>query len=265
MQDKYVADIGDFGKYHLLRWLSENGKRRLGAVWYYSPGDLETNNDGKHVGYLGLNREGDQYVDEPRLRDMDIESTDRNLFGRLRSIVLDSRRSVGAVESDLDAYWGGQTIYVRDELPILENHREEWMGNVIMKTRQCEVLFLDPDNGLAEKAGRDRKHVTHEELKELWGDGARTLVLYHHPSRNGSHDKQIENLMEVILPSLCHQSQIFALRFRRGTSRVYFVIVPKIEAGEWERRLSSFLANWRSSPNCSKSHRESWKEYGALR
>ena len=59
MQDRYVGDVGDFGKYGLLRYLG--GKldggfeyfepMRMGVIWYLYP-DESHNADGKYTGYL---------------------------------------------------------------------------------------------------------------------------------------------------------------------------------------------------------------------
>ena len=56
MQNRYVGDVGDFGKYGLLRALcrpsgAENRPLRLGVVWYLTT-DETHNNDGRHIGYL---------------------------------------------------------------------------------------------------------------------------------------------------------------------------------------------------------------------
>ena len=49
MKDQYVGDIGDFGKYGLLRYL--NGRSlRIGVNWYLTPRDGRT--DGNHTEYL---------------------------------------------------------------------------------------------------------------------------------------------------------------------------------------------------------------------
>ena len=55
MQDQYVGDIGDFGKYGLLRHLTgiqtpRLKTLRLGVVWYLFPDG--GNNDGKFTKYL---------------------------------------------------------------------------------------------------------------------------------------------------------------------------------------------------------------------
>jgi hypothetical protein len=52
MQDRYFGDVGDLGKYGLLRALSglnEEPQLRLGVVWYLFP-DESHNTDGKHLG-----------------------------------------------------------------------------------------------------------------------------------------------------------------------------------------------------------------------
>src|SRR3990172_2817198 len=50
MQDRYAGDVGDFGKFALLRAFS--GGRLLGVGWYRTSGEGEANNDGRHLGYL---------------------------------------------------------------------------------------------------------------------------------------------------------------------------------------------------------------------
>jgi len=55
MQDRYTGDIGDFGKYGLLRALCRPADvgpaLSLGVVWYWVPAESH-NLDGKHTGYL---------------------------------------------------------------------------------------------------------------------------------------------------------------------------------------------------------------------
>ena len=52
MQNKFFGDIGDFGKYSLLRRIQEKApKLRIGINWYLNE-DKNTNNDGRHIDYL---------------------------------------------------------------------------------------------------------------------------------------------------------------------------------------------------------------------
>jgi hypothetical protein len=52
MQDRYVGDVGDFGKIGMLRKIADYGLR-IGVIWYltYKP-EEHINADGKHIGYL---------------------------------------------------------------------------------------------------------------------------------------------------------------------------------------------------------------------
>ena len=81
MQNRYVGDIGDFGKYGLLRALCHG--RQLGVAWYLCP-DETHNEDGGSVDYLCK-------PDEWR-------SVDPELFDGMREIVDSGHRCVGSVE-----------------------------------------------------------------------------------------------------------------------------------------------------------------------
>jgi hypothetical protein len=54
MQNRNVGDVGDYGKYALLRRLCGPDKTkpvRLGVIWCLFPDESATN-DGKHISYL---------------------------------------------------------------------------------------------------------------------------------------------------------------------------------------------------------------------
>ena len=55
MQDKYTGDVGDFGKYGLLKTIvaESKGNIRLGVNWYYVTREEVSNGDGNRVSYLG--------------------------------------------------------------------------------------------------------------------------------------------------------------------------------------------------------------------
>ena len=50
MQNRYFGDVGDFGKYGLLRKINNKGLK-LGVNWYLVK-DEGHNDDGKHITYL---------------------------------------------------------------------------------------------------------------------------------------------------------------------------------------------------------------------
>ena len=84
MQDRYAGDIGDFGKYGLLRALCGEDLR-LGVLWYRVP-DEKGNNDGRHTAYVH-SRRGTSF-----------EECDPELFAIMRTIVCGGTRSIAEVE-----------------------------------------------------------------------------------------------------------------------------------------------------------------------
>ena len=129
MQDRYVGDVGDFGKYGLLRALCREGLR-LGIVWYLNP-EEEGNENGRHVRYL--------QKDTLRLRGCDPE-----LYDRLQDLVFpggldkgaqDAYRKVsevrtrGIVGNDTSFYEVGLSFSDLPSWPTAARkaRREEWL------------------------------------------------------------------------------------------------------------------------------------------
>ena len=141
MQNQYVGDIGDFGKYGMLRALFPEAK--LGVVWYLVPNETH-NNDGKHVVYLDK---------------ADYRKCDAVLAGKLKILIRDGCRSVEKIEqlglfNSHTVFYNRQLTYdgitangKSDREKRLQN-RQEWLNAAFEATRNCEVIFLDPDNGL---------------------------------------------------------------------------------------------------------------------
>ena len=81
MQNMYVGDIGDYGKYGLLRALSQPDYK-LGIVWYLIPNESHLK-DGKHIDFLSKLK----YID-----------CDRPLFSTLSDIISSGKRNVSKIE-----------------------------------------------------------------------------------------------------------------------------------------------------------------------
>src|SRR4051794_34795138 len=85
MQDKYVANIGDFGKYGLLRSLATD--LSLGVVWYFHPAKSNTA-DGGSVAFL-----------KPTPTNLTtFRDCDPDLYDALAGTVRDGARSVKSVQ-----------------------------------------------------------------------------------------------------------------------------------------------------------------------
>lgn len=244
MQDRYAGDIGDFGKFALLKGLQEAIGGTLGIVWYRVL-DETHNNDGKHVGYLDQNK---------------FKSLDDALLSGLKKVAEGRPRSIAALESAVPILSASRCF----STDVPKQSRQEWLRAAVDHVSTCSVVFLDPDNWISTERERSPKHVTTAEVKAFF-DQVRLLVIYHHLDRSGSHDSQLDRWIEWVSKTLGNDGHTFAVRYRRGTSRAYFVAAKDASTfhmaltaaeglGEWIRR--GHFDKPRTIPPVSKEPRE---------
>ena len=257
MQDQYVGDVGDFGKYGLLRHLTgmrEDPKPidplRLGVVWYLFP-DESDKPDGKFTDYLC----------NPSAKHKKLRECDPELFDDLYKIVIEKkdRRVVRVQESGIlaenTAYYERCLSYELGESPSSKKpRREAWIKGALEATAKANVVFVDPDNGIASEKvtpwhKKGPKYVFMEDLCQFTKRG-QSLVIYHHLGRHRKAPEQIKDGAERLQESL--DLPVWALRYRRGTARVYFIVPHKNHGVALESRLKSFL----ESPWCKQGHFE---------
>ncbi len=222
MQNKYVGDYGDYGKYGLLRALcgfrdaDEIPELALGIVWYLN------DNDDKQGGGL------DEYLNKSdRYR-----RCDPSLFDALKKIRFDARgelredRNVEDVQNS--GIFPSDTRYHSVKVPRLSEERQEWLVHAMEETHGSEVVFVDPDIGVAAPSiddNRNPQYVYYDELAQFLRAG-KSLVVYQQLSRfvPGSFDRQAETKLRK-LNGYLHSLSPFLLRFPQ---RAFFVI-PKDE------------------------------------
>ena len=136
--------------------------------------------------------------------------------------------------------------------------REEWIRKALISVSGCNVLFLDPDNGL-QIASCSKIHQLKSgkfaylgEIKELVEDKI-TATIYHHLNRHGTHEEQIRTRVAELRKSINPSGKIFAVRFRPYNPRAFFIITVKTEENRIARKLNDFLNN--------SSHAEFWDSY----
>ena len=253
MQDRYVGDVGDFGKYGLLRALCGLKDRArpflsLGVVWYLTiPDELgETHlNDGKHVGYLRRNGKNDRTY----------RVCDEELCDKLALIVNQNKRKVSAIQAAGILPRG--TVYV-DE--VVRNNgrpgkattinqgrllqREAWLKLAYMRTARKDTVFLDPDNGLASDrvnpcSRKETKYVFLDDL-EPYINRKQSLIIYHHTSRQGTTQQQANKWKGRLRSRYPQIKTIWALVYRRGSSRTFFIIPSKSHKALLHIRLQLF-------------------------
>ncbi len=269
MQNRYVGDLGDFGKYGLLRCLclpvrtvedqtltpslgwptvvdnhrdiasfagstiplwppeeaDSNQSLTVGVVWYLVP-DETHNSDGKHVHYLDPSA-----YNQERYRDCD-----PTLYDTLREIVRSNRRSVSSIRDYQVLPWGTRfyEAALHFDRPDNQGHytrehrvarRKAWLQDALKLTAGCDIVFVDPDNGLEVQVDpyqrRGPKYAFFDELLPYL-ERDQSLVIYHHLGRQSSAWDQIRERLTQIKCKLGREA--FALLYHRGSARVFFIV-----------------------------------------
>ena len=220
MQNKYFGDIGDFGKYSLLRQVQKEApKLRIGINWYLNE-DETKNKDGKHIGFLNLKK-----------RDFKFRFIDEDLYNNIRKIIFDKKKR--------------DIKYVKEakilKLPFSEfskpvpikKEREKWFTESlnIFKREKCKLLFLDPDNQVQIPSNLySKKHIRYEEIQRYWREGF-SLILYNHKDRKVDYLEKICNLASKLD---LKGASTDILEYAHGTQRHYIFLMQKGHQKELE-------------------------------
>ena len=230
MRDLHVADVGDFGKFGLLRQLvGQPGLGRqlkLGVVWYY------------------WGESAFSYIDPPDPASP-LAQIDGPLYqelagiGELRTSLVTRLEQTGLLPQN--------TVYFRDTLPNGQA-RVDWLARAMGAVEQCDVIFLDPDVGL--KQNGNRKYARFSEAAEFWA-GGHSLVIYQDVSHQSVEDR-MERLCKEIRDEL-QGSAPTALRYHHGGSRIFFII-PNPADDEvaqllWDRVDALLTSPWGTGRN----------------
>ena len=252
MQNRYVGDIGDFGKYGLLRSLcgiseTANSDRLpcLGVVWYLYP-DESHNSDGKYTGYLARNSDN-----HARFRDCDPV-----LYDALHQLVSENDRHINAVRGS--GIFSSDTTYF--DHPLSYPHRQprnarqaardNWLQGALAATAEADVIFVDPDNGISETVDPLRKngpkYVFMDDLRQFAGRG-HSLIIYHHLGRRGTAIQQIRYWARTLQQNLSLPRLPWSLWYHRGAARAYFIVAQERHSDVLEDRFARFInGHWRA-------------------
>ena len=241
MQDCYVGDIGDFGKYGLLRWLcgmfDDAPSLSLGVLWYRTPDGNK--GEGGNTNYL-----------HAPLRER-YEHCDSDLFTIMRSIVCFGERKIVTIEESIVLPSG--TAYFSECLSFdgmkpgatRADKRQSWIDAGFEAVRDADIIFADPDTGLEVKSKskltiEGPKYAYYKDLIPYWNSG-KSLVIYQHSARTKRtpFDQQINGRMAELHSKFAGSPWVFALRFKE---RAYFVVPQPDQADLLNKRARSFVA-----------------------
>ena len=263
MRDSFVGDIGDFSNNGLLRFLcgvtgpEMRKPPRLGVVWYYNNSDGP---DGNHIDYLNVSDSNNKLYRE----------CDCGLYCTLREMV--GRSLVGGVERRIGQIKNGRILpnkTLHFSVPLKDSSRNKWLDQAIEKIKEADMIFINPDKGVALNLCLDKKkmkivglkevtdsleHVSLGELKAFANrpQSPKILIIYHHPSQGlGSHDCQIKCIAGLLKQELPATLKLWAIHWHRVSPRVYFILARTKEHSE---RIKERLEDLKRSRWVTKQH-----------
>ena len=177
MKNQWFGDIHDFRKYGLLRFL--NGTRQFHHImvaWMLTP---PQSNDpcGKYRSFV--NHPG-QWKD-----------CDGVLFEKLREFNSGDKERKVKNAFHLDILSRQTFSSFGDNEQYLSNHREDYFRK--MKESDCDLVFLDADNGLEVASMTEKKkplYILYEEVESLYASG-KSVLIYQHRAIGQSFERQI--------------------------------------------------------------------------
>lgn len=254
MQNKYVADVGDFGKFQLFRYILHHKEsalfgKSLSQIWYMHKGEDETNNDGRHIEYFER-----------------MAGRDEHLEAELMDILKSNKRHVTEFEK---RNLLKNTRYFYDDVPKTLEARESWLKDAMQFAEGSHIVAVEPDNGMALKCDRKAHRFHHLTLQEhhakkptphkyIFTDEVEAFyhlphvevcIVYQHLSRCFSHNTQITSLLADLKSQY---KNVVAIKHKPYSPRVFFFLCKsEVIRESLELRLMNFASE----------HEEFWEVF----
>ena len=156
MQERYLGDVHDFFIFRFLRHLALETAFKIGLNWYLTrPEDVDPPNckDGEQRFHL-LGRDREQW-----------KEWDTDLFEKLLTFKEIGGRNLSHFYQQ--RILGGQTRYFDEFVPTAQNKVDEWHRRALKHLLDCDLVFLDPDNGFEVKSAKGRKAAKYARYRHI--------------------------------------------------------------------------------------------------
>ncbi len=274
MNDRFVGDIGDFGKFLLLNYLVRDEKRKLGINWYYNTRDGNENCD--LIKYLDSKR----YL---CLKNT-LGKISENIFHKLKNMKSKNRCSLKEIMKneilpvERTNFFPNVKMFEEQEkekliVPRNCKERKEWLeASVNAFGKDIDLIFLDPDTGVAFDLNKSkiadnknsREHVCKQDIAFYLKKYPKAdLIIYNHGMRlKEGNNKFAIRVIKPEIEEIARQSKLGIrsvrfLKFRRWTMRFYIFIIRNRAT---EDKLSSFVRLFDVKRNdvvkCPKNNRK---------
>jgi len=218
MKNQYVGDIGDYGKYGMLRYLEKSGIK-IGVNWYLTEND--DSNDGKFTTYLDNDKE--RYLDP-------------ELFDLLKKVVVFEDKSVSMIEQA--EIFSSACFYHK---LISRENRDAWHDNALKALRDAELVYCDPDNGpigaKSKGSKNSEKYICPLEIVDYYNRGQNVVYYCQKARRTWEQWNKTKNEMIEYLPD----ARIYILTYHKGTQRSYIFVMHPDDGRRYIAILQKFL------------------------
>lgn len=221
MKNQYLGDVGDYGKYAMLRYLANNGIK-IAVNWYLTEDDAS--NDGKFTSYL---------------KKEEMRQYDPELFDVLKGLVEENKRSVKAFQ-EYDAIVNAK--YYSEILMDDKVLRSKWHSDAVVFSEGVDLVFLDPDNGTSEsKTGKNSsKFCFPEEIADYYKAGKDVVYYCQKARRTYEQWEETKGLMQKYLPDC----KILVVTYHKGTQRSYIFVLHKENFRRYATMMKYFCCKW---------------------
>lgn len=105
--------------------------------------------------------------------------------------------------------------------------RAQWNESAQKRLDDCEIVFLDPDNGSEVSSTKPyntkgNKYVTYQEAAQYYADG-KSVLIYNHRDRS-TEEKYIDRFRRFYSISATKDAYLLCLTFRRVSVRDYVLL-----------------------------------------
>ena len=229
MKNQYVGDVGDFGKYSMLKAFSEAGIK-IGVNWYLTEND--GSNDGKFTNYLG--NEG-------------MRRRCHEVFDALKIIAFKPDKSVYDVQNSgiiPRAIYYDDLLKIEGTPPEREYKRNTWFFKSMDELKEADLIFMDPDNGLLEsndasKLGAE-KYVLPDEVEMYYNAGHNVVYYCHKGRRTYAAWQEYKSFMFDRIPT----AKPAILTYHKGSQRSYVFLIHEKSFVKYRKIIESFLSGW---------------------
>lgn len=239
MQNRYTGDIGDFGKFLLLKHLFP--LHRIATIWYLYP-DETHNTDGRHT------------VEESNINLFRACSKiDPEMSAKFHTIHTQGFRHVNMFETLNILENGG--YFTQEILGKKEAYRDEWLkqASEFIVKEKYDVVCLDPDNGIEPSsmsklsAIKKGKYATFEEIDHFFSlKGVQHVVIYQHFNRMKNHSQQMMDMKNTFESRYANTAIITVIRHNPVQARFY-ILLSKIPIPiDQLEEIESYLYSTRS-------------------